>query len=89
MPINIIDHLAPDENKSEFHTSAFAKVATGDRVGSASPKTFSQLRQLDRNRRIIGNYRSSNIGNSYAELRATPIMPDRGAEISVPPRPKL
>lgn len=74
--INLNKHIAiPIPEQDAFHSSGFAKVASGNRVGTVSRDTFAQRRQADINRRVISNYRQSNIGQNYATSVANPTEP--------------
>lgn len=57
--------------QSEFaHSNSYARVASGERLGSTSYESFGQRRQLDSSRQIINGYHRSTIGNSYGVQRA-------------------
>lgn len=45
-----------------FHSSAYAKEAQGDRLGSTSVGSFHARLHLERNRRSVRSYRESAIG---------------------------
>lgn len=74
--MDLNQHVAiPVPKQDAFHSSGFAKIASGNRVGAVSRETFAQRRQLDINRRIINNYRQSNFGQNYATPVANPTEP--------------
>ena len=45
-----------------FHSNAFAKIASGDRLGSVSNESFEKRQEINQNRRIVYGYDRSNIG---------------------------
>ncbi|MCY1374139.1 hypothetical protein D9M69_614560 [compost metagenome] len=45
-----------------FHSSAYAKEAQGERLGSTSVGSFHERLHLERNRRSVRSYRESAIG---------------------------
>ncbi len=65
-----------NEDAVNFHSNGFAQVANGARVGAVSTETFEQRRKLDNGRRIVDNYRFSNMGRAFANLQAKPSGPD-------------
>lgn len=61
-------------DKDDFlHSNGYARVASGGKIGSASTESFEKRLQIDNNRRIVGRYRSSTIGNPYGVMRAKSI----------------
>lgn len=63
-------HIVTDKNNSTFHSSGFARVAGGDRIGSTSTVSFNQRLQIDKNRQLVNGYERSAIANSRGVLRA-------------------
>lgn len=53
----------PQDNP--FHSSGYAKVASGDSIGASSAETFGQRRHIERNRRAVGRYGDSLIGRGH------------------------
>jgi hypothetical protein len=47
-----------------FHTSGYAQVANGSRVGAVSTMSFERRQQIDQNRQRVGGYQRSAIGMS-------------------------
>jgi|GEM_PF-3681551 len=67
-------YIVTGDNSKSFHSSGLAKVANGDRMGSVAPESFSQRRQIDNNRRVIGAYNRSSIVNTRSVIRARPVI---------------
>lgn len=63
-------YVINNDNSKPFHSSGFARIANGDRVGSTGGDSYSQRQQIDNNRRIIYGYNRSVIGSAYSVLRA-------------------
>ncbi|MDK2898841.1 MAG: hypothetical protein PWQ10_28 [Patescibacteria group bacterium] len=70
-------YVVNNDSSKSFHSNGFAKVANGDRIGSATPESFKQRRQIDNNRRIIGAYSRSSIGNMRSVVRPMPVIASR------------
>ena len=80
-----------------FHSSAYAKEAQGDRLGSTSVGSFHARLHLERNRRSVRSYRESAIGtgapskyhdDAHALRRgAIAPAPRQGGNAPVPPKP--
>ena len=66
-------HIVTDNNDKPFHSSGYAKVASGNRIGSVSHVSFGQRQQIDGNRSRVDLYKRSTIGNAYGVLRAKTI----------------
>lgn len=50
-------HIAiPISEQDAFHSSGFAKVASGNRVGTVSRDMFTRRSQLDARLRIVNNF---------------------------------
>lgn len=74
-------HIISDDNNKPFHSSGYAKVASGNRIGSVGVDSFSQRQNIEKNRQKIGMYRRSAIGNSYGVARAKQyVRPDHTAD---------
>ena len=63
-------HIVSDGDDKPFHSSGYAKVANGNRIGSVANTSFSRRRYIDQNRSVIGIYKRSAIGSGYGELRS-------------------
>lgn len=75
-------------NKDDFlHSNGYARVAGGGRIGSASTESFEKRLQIDNNRRIVGRYRSSTIGNPYGAMRAKSVDNSSSDSIITKPEP--
>ena len=88
MVLDMNKHVIVDENKSDFHSNGFATAANGNRVGAVSNITFGRRRQIERSRRVIDSYNSSNIGNVHAGSQAQPIssnVPEGNIPTQMPP----
>jgi len=70
------DHIVKADDSKPFHTSGYAVVANGNRVGAVSTVTFAQRQQIEKNRQKIGGYNRSAIGRSFAEARARAVTSD-------------
>jgi hypothetical protein len=66
-------HIVSNDTNKPFHSNGYARVATGNRVGSTSSETFLQRQRIDRSRQIIKGYNRSTIGSSYGAMRARPV----------------
>lgn len=55
-----------------FHSNGFASVANDSKTVVSVPDSFSQRRKLDSDRRVVDGYRFSNMGRTFAGLRAKP-----------------
>ncbi|MFZ2125298.1 MAG: hypothetical protein WA087_00840 [Candidatus Saccharimonadales bacterium] len=82
-------HIATNDNASHFHSSGYAKVAYGDRVGSTTTESFGMRRQIDASRQLIKGYHRSAIGNSYSAVRAKPVSTDINRPLGVNGRPSI
>jgi len=66
-------HIVTNDDNKPLHSSGFAFVANGDRVGAVANTSFDQRQQIDRNRQTIAGYQRSSIGSAYSVLRAKPV----------------
>jgi len=55
-------YIVKNDGNRLFHSSGYAQIANGDNLGSDSNTTFNQRLEIDRNRRIVGEYKRSIIG---------------------------
>lgn len=62
-------HTFNDNNKP-FHSSGYARVASGDRIGSVSSISFNQRQHIDNNRQTIDLYKRSAMGRARGVLKA-------------------
>ena len=53
-----------------FHSSGYARVANGNRIGSVASVPFGQRQQIEKNRQKVDSYRRSTVGSAYGVLRA-------------------
>ncbi len=63
-----IDNFIDPQNKpiqTPLHSSAYAKVAQGDTVGSTNAQTFQQRQELHRNRQEVRHYGASMIAQGH------------------------
>ena len=67
--MDLNQHIVVNNTTSPFHSNGFARVASGDRIGTATATSFEQRRQIDGDRQVIGEYRHSAIGSSYNVTR--------------------
>lgn len=72
-----------------FHSSGYAKVASGGNIGASSVETYGQRRHVERNRRAVGRYGDSLIGRGHMREVAKPQMdnPLRQTEAGTEPPP--
>lgn len=81
-------HIVTSDTNKPFHSSGYAQVATGNRLGSVANVSFNQRQQIDRNRRTIAGYNRSVIGSTYGALRAKPVITkDTASRTTVAQRP--
>lgn len=67
-------HIVKNDDNKPFHSSGFAQVASGNRVGSVGNTSFSQRQQIENNRRLVYGYNRSVIGNPCSVSRPKPIL---------------
>ena len=56
------DKLPLDNIKKTFHSSGYAQVANGNRIGATSNISFNQRQVIESSRRIVGGYEYSKLG---------------------------
>lgn len=82
-------HIITTDLNEPFHSSGYAVAANSGRLGSVSSESFSRRLEIESNRRIVGGYIRSNIGQSR-NIATRPIttlrLPDRNLQ-SVIPKP--
>ena len=78
-------HIVKSDNDSPLHSSGYAQIASGDRIGSTSSMSFEQRLQIERNRQVVGGYNRSAIGRSYGVLRAKAVSNEVGRRGVLPP----
>lgn len=47
-----------------FHSSGFAEVANGSKMGATSAESFNRRYQIDQNRKMVQKYRDSNLART-------------------------
>lgn len=70
--LDLNKHIVTDGSQP-FHSNGIARVANGDRIGSASNMSFEKRQQIEKNRQNIAGYNRSVIGSNYGALRARPV----------------
>jgi len=73
-----ISRFARTPDEKPFHSSAYAKVARGARIGSTTPQPFSERTRIEKNRRAVASYRDSYVAThqiAYADRRNRPFRP--------------
>ena len=78
-------HIVKTDDNQPFHTSGYAQVANGNRVGAVSTMSFERRQQIDQNRQKIGDYRRSTIGRATSEFRPKIVI----SPISASTKPSL
>lgn len=68
--MNLNKRIISNNDDKPFHSSGYAKIASGNRIGSVSAVSFGQRQQIDNSRSTVDLYKRSTIGNSYGVLRA-------------------
>ncbi len=63
-------YIVKNDDTKPFHSSGFAKIASGDRLGSTASISFEQRQRIERDRRFVGSYQRSAIGQSKIQLPA-------------------
>jgi len=71
---NMNNHIVKADDNQPFHTSGYAQVATGNRMGSVSTMSFERRQQIEKNRQKINNYRQSVVGSYRTSLRAKSVV---------------
>lgn len=66
-----------NSDKSQIlHTSGYARVGRGTKIGSTSNQTFQQRIEMTQQERTIAGYRRSAIGAQRGSLRAKQATPE-------------
>jgi hypothetical protein len=78
-------HIINNDGNRPFHSSGFARIASGNRVGSTGNTSFNQRQKIDQERRLIYGYSRSKIGSSYSALRPKPVPVDQNKIIPLSP----
>lgn len=68
-------HIVKNDDDKIMHSNGYASVSRGDRIGSTGNTSFIQRRVIDNNRRVVGNYRRSIVGNAFGVLTAKQVTP--------------
>lgn len=68
-------HIVKNDDDKIMHSNGYASIANGDRIGSTDNTSFIQRRAIDNNRRVVGNYRRSIVGNAFGSLKAKQVTP--------------
>jgi hypothetical protein len=74
MVMDLNKHIITNDSNSLFHTSGYAQVANGNRLGAINTQTFEERQKIERNRQLIAGYNRSTIGQSYNMVRAKPVI---------------
>lgn len=53
-----------------FHSSGYAQIANGGRIGSTDVTSYAMRRSVDNNRRKISPYQRSIVGNTRSVIKA-------------------
>jgi hypothetical protein len=69
--MDLNNHIVKNNDNKPFHSSGFAQIAVGNRVGSVGTTSFDRRQQIDRERRLVYGYNRSAIGSAYGVARAT------------------
>lgn len=67
--LDLNKYIVKTDHNKPFHTSSYAQVANGNKLGATSTISFEKRQQIEKNRQKISNYRQSLIGNSYNSIR--------------------
>lgn len=78
-------HLVKEDDSKPVHSSGFAQVASGDRIGSTSTTSFSERQKIEAARKYIQNYRSSLLAN-HREAAKSVALSEREGTLRVPER---
>lgn len=76
--MNVRKFIPQSSNDDIFHSSAYAKVASGSNMGAVSRQTFQERKQIERNRSTIRPYDSA-LTNRPA------VRPASGLRTAAPP----
>lgn len=74
MVMDLNKHIINNDTNSIFHTSGYAQVASGNRLGAINTQTFEERQRIERNRQLVAGYNRSSIGQSYGMMRARPVV---------------
>lgn len=85
--MNFNKRIVMNSDDRPFHSSGYARVANGNRIGSVANVSFDKRQQVEKNRQKVDSYRRSTVGNPYGVLRAKryvkPTTPTLGAKNSL------
>lgn len=56
--------IGTNSDEKPFHSSGYAQVSQGERIGSVSAETFSQRQATQKNRQLIGHYKDARISQN-------------------------
>lgn len=75
-------------NEKIFHSTGYARVASGGSIGSTNAQSFRQRIGIDRSRQTVRRYGDSMIGQGHMKETARPQLdssnPLRQSETSIP-----
>lgn len=83
------DAQLPNDTKKPFHSSGYAQVASGNRIGATSNISFNQRQVIESSRRIINGYKDSTLGSIRNSLKAKSLDDQAMKRGDVPPKPTL
>jgi hypothetical protein len=78
-------HIVKTDDNQPFHTSGYAQVATGNRLGAASTVSFGRRQQIEESRTRVAAYRQSAIGRNFGvSQRAKAVDDASGRPAAIP-----
>lgn len=57
----LLKRLTNSKKRDIFHTSGYAGVQSGDKIGAASAESFQRRVEIDRARNFVGRYKDSRV----------------------------
>jgi hypothetical protein len=72
-------HIVSEDKNKPWHSHGYARVASGNQLGSSSSISFDRRQQIENNRQVVLGYNRSSIGNGYSVApRTRPVVDLRG-----------
>lgn len=69
----LLKYIMKNNNKENiFHSSIFGKLQNGASFGSTSSESFNARLNIDKNRKIIKNYRDSHLASNTGNFNPRP-----------------
>ncbi len=89
-PNPLLKRIMKDKKGDIVHSSGYAKVQSGERIGSTSVEGFMKRQRIDANRNYVQSYRDSKVGQTgrldKAKKMEAPEKPGKISEKNPPVR---